>query len=235
MNFDFDGDLLKKIRRWTEGPLPEDFWVEADRLSDKLDAAIAPIIVEPDSYKVFAFVIGIELCGQNTLFKLHPKGLQHCNYGKQSCTIRVLGGPLPNGVVFLGPWGPGHEAGHNIGYLGGGLSDVDHLCEGLDQEELWREAYEAGGRADAEARSHLKDPDYHEVRLLSLVVHLCGPERLPTVAAKLAEDSTPQVTPYITPLLGGPLPNGRLYLSQGALSQELVRWVCGVANPCVGL
>lgn len=239
MNLSLGDDIFKRVRRLTEGPLPEDLWAGADRLSDELDMTIAPLITEPDYYREFSLVICVEICGQDTLHRLHPQGFQHCVPGNQFCTIRVLGGPLPNDRIYLGPWGPGHEVGHGLGYIYGGdanLPDVDHLCEGMEQQGLWERAYTAGGAVDAVVRPMLRDPGYHEKKLLSLVVHLCGPARLPQVAADLAQGiGRPELTPYYLPLLGGPLPNGRLYLSQGALSQQLVRWVCKVANPCVGL
>ena len=229
---------MDDISKLFTGTLAEDVWNKTIELSDELDAAIAPIIVEPDFWHVFRLTLSVELCGHNILLKLHPKGAQHCIHGKQSCTIRVLGGPLSNGIIYTGPWGPGHEAGHNLGFIYGGSknrADVDHLCKGLDQKGLWEEAYGMGGRADAEARPHLKDDDYQEVRSLPVEIHLCAPGRVAEIIAKLADSTLEQTTPYTKVILGGPLPNGRLYLSQGKLSAQIALWISGAANPCEGL
>lgn len=237
MNFG-DGGFLDDISKLFTGTLAEDLWDKTLELSGELDAAIAPAVVEPDFWRVFRFTLNLELCGQDTLFKLHPKGMQHCVSGKQSCTIRVLGGPLSSGITFTGPFGPGHEVGHNLGYIYGGnknLLDVDHLCESLEQEHLWREAYGAGARADAEARPYLEDSNCHQLHTLPLEIHLCAPERLAEIGARLADGTLTPTTHKAVAILGGPLPNGRLYVSQGSLSRQIALWVSGKTNPCEGL
>ena len=228
MNFDFDGDLLKKIRRWTEGPLPEDLWAKTLELSDRLDDAIAPIITEPDYMTGRVTDLTVDICGPDKLWDFHPEGKQHCYPRGSKCRICILGGPLPNGRTFMSLFGGGHEAGHNE-------TDVDHLCEGLEQQGLWEEAYGQGGRLDAELGPMIIDPMHFERHDLRMRLWLCGPERL----RRLAEN--PQERPEAVDgrldvfLLGGPMPNGRTYLSQGDLGQILVRHITGVANPCVGL
>ncbi len=225
----FDGNLLKKVRRWTEGPLPEDQWRKTVELGDQLDDAIAPIITEQDFMSGRVVDLTVDICGQDTLFELHPRGCQHAYPRGSACRICILGGPLPNGRIYMSLWGAGHEAGHNE-------ADVDHLCEGLEQEALWKAAYGQGGVLDYEIGRILTDPKYFQRHLLPIRLWLCGPKRM----RRLAENPQARPTPHRDGrpdiyVLGGYMPNRRMYLSQSDLGQILVRRITGFANPCEGL
>lgn len=221
-------EFLKKVRRWTEGPLPEDLWAEADRLSDQLDAAIATVITRPDFLQLTKFRLRLDICGPEKLWEFHPEGKQHCLYERGHHVARVLGGPLPNGKTYLSYWGGGHEAGHKV-------ADVDNLCKGLEQQGLWEEAYGMGGRLDAELKDLIVKPRHFERREFALSLYLCGPERLRRLLADPGPYRPQDETERPLYVLGGYLPNGRTYVSHGALGQQLAIAVSGVANPCVGL
>ncbi len=226
MNFDFDGDLLKKIRRWTEGPLPEDQWNKTIELADRLDDAIAPIITTPDYMAGRVTDLTVDICGPDKLWDFHPEGRQHCYTRGSKCRVCILAG--------RGPRGAPHEL------FGAGERRVTTKRTYTTSARAWSnkglgKAYGQGARLDAELGPMIIDLMHFERHELPIRLWLCGPERL----RRLAEN--PQERPEAVDgrldvfLLGGPMPNGRTYLSQGDLGQILVRHITGFANPCEGL
>ncbi|MCB2226661.1 MAG: hypothetical protein KQH53_08280 [Desulfarculaceae bacterium] len=108
-------------------------------------------------------------------------------------------------------------------------------------EDTWREACDAQGRLDAEIAPLITEPDYHqEVKMGQVTLHICGPEAIkrlsPTGWMCWAGDGPGGVVDHAY-VLGGPLPNGKLYASQHAFGHEAMAHFLGIDadHLCEGL
>ena len=91
--------------------------------------------------------------------------------------------------------------------------------------ELWRSTYDSAGKLDHYAEGQITDPQYHRVIVLQkdgrpIHWHLAGPVVLRKVCKRGAQCSYTKDGVTHIYNLAGPLPNGRMYLSQWGVGHE---------------